>query len=392
MLAVLTDTDHPTPRWLERLVEARPSWLRGARRVTVRFLPLLLTAYSIGYDALAAGHGPTLVEIGVFALAGASLYLARRAPLAPAVLALVCWAVTASCSFVMVMSYVVAERRPRWWWSALLVYLAVHPLGFVPEPCAYRAGHVTLPEATAPLFGVALPAAVGAVVGETRRVVAAREQRLRAEIDRATAVAESAAGSERLRMSQDVHDLVGRSLSRVALHAAAIEATTTEPKTAELAARTSRAAAQAVGDLRYIVGVLRDPGTRADPARLLRDEVEDARHRGHPVLTAGLGLLTGLDDVRRGALEAAGSEGVHNAVKHAPGTPIRVTVSASGGRVTLRVTSGPEHAGRGAPPGPSSRGHGLAIAAERLAAVGGTLVAERASDDDGFVLAAEVPR
>ncbi|WP_181429151.1 sensor histidine kinase [Curtobacterium sp. MCSS17_008] len=399
MLASSPDVARTSSPWLERLIESPSSRSRTIRRAARIALPALLTVYSTWYDALAAGRAPAWTEVALFAVTGSSLVIARRAPIVPSALALLCWAVTESCSFVVVMSSVVAERRPRWWWAALLVFLAVHPLGFVPTPCAYRAGHVTLPEATAPLLGVALPAALGAVVGETRRVVAAREQRLRAEIDRATAVAETAAIEERLRMSRDVHDLVGRSLSRVALHAAAIEATTKEPRTAELAARTSRAAAQAVADLRYVVGVLRAAASAPVSARLLRDEVDDARHRGHPVHLEGTGVLGQLDDAPRAALEAAGAEGVHNALKHAPGAAVRVTVAPVGDRVVLRVTSGPVSAP--APgtddtaPGPGgaaapSLGHGLAIAAERLAAVGGSLTA--GPSEEGFDLRAEVPR
>jgi len=379
------------PRWASLLLEAPPDRLVRARSWARLLLPVLVTAYSVAYDARSAHELPDAVQLVAFAAAGASLWAVRRAPLVPTTAGLACWALTGSCTYVMIAAWVVADRRPRGWWAALLVLLAVHPLGIVPDPCAYRAGHVTLPEATAPLLGVALPAALGTVTGEARRLVAARERRLRHEIALATALVATATIEERLRMSREMHDLVGRGLSRIALHTAAIEATTAEPRTAELAARASDAAARAVEDVRHVVGLLRgpDPSARAVP-RLLRDEIAEARERGHVVRSSGLAALDALADPARAAVEAAGSEAVHNALKHAPGCTVEVVVRREDDRLRLCVTSGP--APGAAPPSPAAGrgGHGLAIATERLAAVDGTLEA-RATRDGGFEVVVEVP-
>jgi len=209
--------DEATPSVVERLVASRSPVVRGTGRWVVRLAPVAAVAYSLWYDALAARSGPDLVQVVVFVVTGASLWLARRHPLVPTVLALLCWAWTESCGFVIVMSWVLAERRPRWWWLGLVAFVLVHPVGLVPDPCAYRAGHVVLPPETAPLLGVVLPAVLGGAVGEARRVVARREARLRHEIALATARATEAVAEERLRMSRDLHDLVARSASRTAL-------------------------------------------------------------------------------------------------------------------------------------------------------------------------------
>jgi signal transduction histidine kinase len=67
-------------------------------------------------------------------------------------------------------------------------------------------------------------------------------------------------------------------------------------------------------------------------------------------------------------------EGITNAMKHAPGAPIEITVHGDGGGVEVRVVNGP--AGPG-PSGLENTGgrHGLAGMRERVSQCGGTFVA-----------------
>lgn len=389
-----TVVDEAPPSVVERLLTSRSPVVRAAGRWTVRLAPVAAVAYSVWYDALAARTGPDPLQVVVFVVTGASLWLARRHPLVPTVLALACWAWTESCSFVMVMSWVLAERRPRWWWAGILAFVLVHPVGLVPDPCAYRAGHVVLPPETAPLLGVVLPAVLGGVVGEARRVVARREARLRQEIALATARAGEAVAEERLRTSRDLHDLVARSASRTALQATALAAVTHEPATAELAGRLAATAASCVEDVHVVVDLLRTPSAPPLPLETLGEAAETARILGTSVTVRGGEVLEGLALARRAALEAALAEGVHNAVVHAPGAPVEVDLFVRGDDVVAEVvTLGP---GRGdaSRAGRSPRagaGAGLAVAAERLAPSGGHLRADLHADG-AHVLHVEVPR
>jgi signal transduction histidine kinase len=79
-------------------------------------------------------------------------------------------------------------------------------------------------------------------------------------------------------------------------------------------------------------------------------------------------------------------EGLTNALKHAPGSPVRVRLARREADVAIQVSNGP--AARGAAAVPS--GHGLIGLRERVSLYGGELEA-RPTGDGGFVLAARIP-
>ncbi|NII40388.1 signal transduction histidine kinase [Curtobacterium flaccumfaciens] len=389
---------------LERLLDAPSPRSRRVARIAGIVLPTALTLYSVWYDALAAGVGPDTLQIVVFVVGGLSLHLLRRLPVVPTVVAPVVWALTGSCSFVVVMSAVVAARRGPGWWAVLAGFTLLHPLGIVPDPCMFRAGHVTVPEETAPLLAVVLPALLGGVVGEAHRVVRAREEHLRLAADAAAARAADAVAQERLRLSRDLHDVVGQGVSRMTLHATALAARTAEPAVQELATRIADTGAGLLEDLHFVVGLLRrsegddqrdapdcdDPCLPSGPtwdqsiAEAERDGIV-LRRRGP---AAGpLARTAGLDDRCAAVLDAVLAETLHNVRKHAPGSPVDLSAAILGDRVRLVVENG---AGDGQPTR-SAGGHGLAVAAERAAEVGGALRHDRTASG-GFRLELELPR
>jgi signal transduction histidine kinase len=65
-------------------------------------------------------------------------------------------------------------------------------------------------------------------------------------------------------------------------------------------------------------------------------------------------------------------EALANVVRHAPGAPTRVSVSADDGRLTVLVVNGPSEEG-GSPLETSGTGHGLVGMRERVRLTGGTL-------------------
>lgn len=370
-----TDQAGRLGRRLESLIEHPPAAFRRNGVWIVGLLPVFITLYSLWYDGVAARQLPDTTQVVWFAVGGMSLYLARRAPLVPALLAPVVWATTESCSFVIVMSYVIAQRRLRGWWVVLALYTALHPVGVVPTPCAFRAGHVALPIETAPLFAVVLPALAGGAIGELRRVVRDREERLRWEADAANERARRAVTDERLRISRDLHDVVGQSVSRMTLHATALAAHTDETRSRSLATRIADSGARVLEDVHFVVGLLRDADDEVvRPTVPLDESVRTAEEDGVTVRATGLDLRTTIGPQSSAVLDAVAAEALHNVVKHAPGAVVDLVLRGETDLVRLSV-----HDHGAAPDRVSMRprpagGYGLAVATERVTAAGGSIV------------------
>jgi signal transduction histidine kinase len=81
-------------------------------------------------------------------------------------------------------------------------------------------------------------------------------------------------------------------------------------------------------------------------------------------------------------------EALTNAVKHAAGSRVTVTVAAAGGTLLATVE---DHAPQAAPPGERVGGHGLAGMRERVAGLGGEVSAGPAGDHPGWRVRARIP-
>lgn len=233
--------------------------------------------------------------------------------------------------------------------------------------------------------------------------------------------------AERRRVADEVHDLVGHELSLIAMQAGLLELRAAG-EDAELAGRLRAQAERAVASLHDTVALLH--GTAPDEP--VTDDIEalvdGARQSGARVTLHG--------DLDRDAPPGAGRiavparlavhavvrEGLTNAARHAPGSPVAVVLSASGGteggalggadgdvveaRVATSDAPAPTAAGRGAeagrvagaaepggtaagPAGARNGGHGLDTLRRRVAALGGRLDVRH--DDGTHVLTARIP-
>lgn len=206
------------------------------------------------------------------------------------------------------------------------------------------------------------------------RVIRARQQQ-----------AEVAAEAERARIARELHDLVGHSLSVIAMRAgierrrlAAAGAPTDGIETIERAAR------QSVGEMRRLLGMLR-PG-EGEPVRqpglddldaLVRDTGLDVDLR---VTGERVPLSPGLELTAYRIVQ----ESLTNALKHAPGASVRATLAYEAGALHIAV----ENDAPGVPAG-TGTGHGLPGMRERVALYGGTL--EAGPGPDGFAVRARLP-
>lgn len=257
------------------------------------------------------------------------------------------------------------------------------------------------------LLVVALPVAVGVVVGARREATRARVDEARAAAREQTALARTAVASERTAMARELHDIAAHHLSGIAVMTAALDRQIdTDPQGAKVAVREVRRQSTAMlRDLRSLVTMLRDdaeaPGTSPSlgpaPETLggIPALVDGARATGRDVGLTVLGAApadlaaTPVGPLAQLAAYRTIQEALANAARHAPGAPCEVEVDArSTHAVVLTVRNG-------APStpvvqAPSSPGFGLAGMRERAELTDADL-SVGPTDDGGWQVALTLP-
>jgi two-component system sensor histidine kinase DesK len=193
-------------------------------------------------------------------------------------------------------------------------------------------------------------------------------------------LAQVAVDRERLRISRDLHDLLGSSLSAVSLKGdLALRLLSSDPQAArsEIASLT-RMARTALRDVRGV--------TRGQPRASYQAEID-----GAATLLAAAGIDARIDaDLPEpppavdDALGWAVREGVTNILRHSEAATCSITARQEAGRIRLEIVND------GAPPA-AGQGTGLAGLAERARALSGSVAAHR-TPDGHFRLQVEVPR
>ncbi|MGW1159190.1 sensor histidine kinase [Streptomyces sp. NPDC002519] len=215
---------------------------------------------------------------------------------------------------------------------------------------------------------------------------------------------------ERSRIARELHDVVAHHMSVISIQAqvAAHLAENPSDELTENLAGIRQNALEALTELRRVLGVLRsaDPeapyglgesGTRAAPGApqptldRLDALVENTR-------AAGLAVTVDIGDTRRAVqpyppgVELSAyrivQEALSNALRHAPGSTVRVEVTHVPDGLHLSVVN--SRPKRPAPPSPGA-GHGLLGMRERAAMLGGYVTAARTSHG-GFSVSAFLPR
>lgn len=199
--------------------------------------------------------------------------------------------------------------------------------------------------------------------------------------------------AERERIAREMHDVLAHRISLLAMHAGALEVRRSAPEDERRAAGVVRQCAyDALEDLRTVIGMLREDGTAdADrPQPTLADLpglFEEARLAGTSItVDSRIGELpAGSEAVGRHVYRVV-QEGLTNARKHAPGSPVRVRLDG-GEELVVEIINPVEAATRPALPG---AGTGLIGLGERMDIVGGQLDFGLTVDGE-FRLAARVP-
>ncbi|MDX2928623.1 MULTISPECIES: sensor histidine kinase [Streptomyces] len=210
-----------------------------------------------------------------------------------------------------------------------------------------------------------------------------RERAARLEIERDQR-SRLATATERTRVAREMHDIVGHNLSVIiTLADAGAYATDVAPERGKEALRligdTGR---QALGELRRVLGVLREAGDgpAGGPELSPQPGIADIGALCATVRAAGLGVVyrtSGDVDALDGGVQLTVyrivQEALTNTMKHAAGDArVHLAVVVTGARLSIRV----QDTGPAARPGPPNEaGQGLVGMRERAALYGGTVSA-----------------
>jgi signal transduction histidine kinase len=351
-------------------------------RIRRALLPLVVSAFMV-FGTFGASRGqvdrnePDWFMVVLLLIAGLSLYWLRTHPIP------VLWATVVSTLTYMLLEY---PWGPVIFAFVIAVFTTIrlgHRLaGWVGLGTLY-VGHVggrmVLGINEQGVYQVLLVGTVFTVLGfvaelfraHRDRVMAAERTRREAELRRA--------GEERLRIAQELHDVVAHHISLINVQAStALHLVDRQPEQAAPALSAIKdASKEALVELRSIVGILRQSDESAP-----RQPVAGLDHVDHLVSRtsrAGLEvhkivhgdprpLPTGLD---RAAFRII-QESLTNVVRHARATSATVRIQYGEQTLVLQIDDNGESL-----TGPPQEGNGISGMRERATALGGTLTANR---------------
>ncbi len=299
------------------------------------------------------------------------------------------WSVPAMIVFAVLVAVVTFFHRWRLGLVAYLVILAASLGAVLVRPTAASANAVTadlivIAAVSAGVYLVTVLAAGRLRVGEelTRaREVSATEQARRVQVE------------ERARIARELHDVVAHSMSVIQVQASTARYRLPElpdAATAEFDALAATAR-ESLTEMRRLLGVLRTEDQSAELAP--QQGIEDIPGLVDSVRRAGVqvGLELILAEVRQipTAVQIAAfrivQEALSNAVRHAPGAAVSVSVRGDDAAVRLRIHNDAADAAS-----TQGAGHGLQGMRERAALLDGTLDAG-ADPAGGWTVTAVLP-
>ncbi|WP_031011935.1 sensor histidine kinase [Streptomyces sp. NRRL F-5727] len=318
----------------------------------------------------------------VLAAGAATLVLRRRAPWVPYLVALALMGWLHEVTLVQFALYSVGRfRGRRAAVAATLLYIGVAYAYFqLPGWPAEQHGD-TLSDFLSLIVPIGVLAAGVGIAAHRQDLVRALESQRR------EAAARQAVQEERIQVGRDVHDLVGRELTVLAVRAEVLAVRArgeAHRKDFEELADTARRAHLMLNET-LVRRADRDGATPGLEG--LADLAAESERMGSPVELDVAEEVKALSPLRQTAVHRVVKECLTNAAKHAPGLPVRVRIGVAGPDLWIEVRNPLPKA----PPdrAPVSTGTGLLSMDERVASMGGTFTA--GEEDGGYVVRATLP-
>ena len=263
-------------------------------------------------------------------------------------------------------------------------------IGLIAIVLAFSAGDLSDP---ASILVFTVPAwLAGRVMQSRNRLADQLADRARELEQEREAFAREAVRFERARIARDLHDVVAHNVSMIVVQAGAgRRALASSPDTAAEALRHIEGGAhQAQLEIHQLVDLLGSEHPRSNGGGLgsLDELVRRAAHAGLSVRYRFSGSYDGVPAELADVAYSVGQEGITNALKHAPGASIDVSVHGGDGGLSITVENGRPSS---TPSGLEDAGgtYGITGLRDRLRSAGGTLEAGPTSGG-GWRLAAQL--
>ncbi len=235
------------------------------------------------------------------------------------------------------------------------------------------------------------PALLGMLMSTRERLTASLTELRHAREEVVAATREAARTQERARISREIHDSVGHHSTLIAVSAAALASSTTDPPTRDAAEQIRALAKSSLAEMRTALGLIDEPGHRPGGGVEVAALVAGARAAGVAVDVVHDGAPVELGHAVDRAVYRVVQESLTNAVRHAPGAPVQVHFSWHQPQVRVEI-SNPVTVPPGPQPAPTDGGgRGLTGLAERVRLVGGHVEA-RPTDPSTFTVTATFPQ
>ncbi|BFV56448.1 histidine kinase [Kitasatospora sp. CMC57] len=379
----------------------RPALLgRPMPQPSPRAVDLLLVAAAVA-DSWISVHDSAWPDVLLAGLACAALLVRRRWPVAVFVLTMPAALTSYVLLAPLIALFTLAERyrnRPALAACAVLfgvssaVSLPVESFGD-PSAAATSGFFITAPTVLITAGYLIALAAAPVILGQlvqTRRDLAKRLADLQeAQEHQRELHAQTVLARERAQLAREMHDVVSHQVSLIAVHAGALQVTTSDPA-AKDAGRTIRTlSVTTLDELRHMVTLLRASGgnsaelapqpTLAEFAQLIANSGIDVRVEGEPPEDASAPVQRTVYRIIQEALT--------NIRKHAPGASTVIDIHCSGRGLDITVTNtAPTRIGLALP----SSQQGLVGLRERAELLGGTFTSGP-TPDGGYTLHVHLP-
>jgi len=279
------------------------------------------------------------------------------------------------------------NRRPAtiWPWVGTTVLVAVGSVMYY-ETLPWERWVLTF-TLTALIAGA--PALLGMLMSTRERLTDSLADLRRARADMVAATREAARTQERARIGREIHDSVGHHATLIAVSAAALSASTTDPSSRETAEQIRELAKSTIAELRSALDLIDEASQRVGSDAEVTALVAGARAAGVAVEVVHDGEPLELGPAVGRAVYRVVQESLTNAVRHAPGSSVQLRYSWQHPLMRLQISNPLPTSTSGTGDGVGG-GRGLRGIAERVQLVGGQVDAGPTADT--FTVTATFPQ